>query len=434
MLTSGRVDTIDIYLRWHAMEQRSLFDDDIVESPILLPGGMEDRAQFDALRWVQQGNRRPRPPIGLSDEIGILLEANAVVAVGVSGGKDSIATGLAVHDHLNSIGHKGPRLLVHSDLGRVEWKDSLPACERLAERIGWELLTVRRQAGDMLARWESRWESNVKRYRDLESVSLILPWSTPSMRFCTSELKTAVICSALKKRYPDQHIINASGIRAQESSARAKQPVAKPQNRLAGKGMQGWDWAPIHAWKHEDVFSIIADNRLALHEAYTRYGVSRVSCAYCIMSSGADLLAAAGCADNHDLYRDMVALETRSSFAFQGARWLGDVAPALLSSEQRAAVAEAKQIAVRRQQAEAAIPEHLRFKDGWPESVPTADEANLLAGVRREVASLLRLDIGYTTGESVRERIAQLKEEGDLKRAAKAAAEAASARRLALAA
>jgi hypothetical protein len=52
----------------------------------------------------------------------------------------------------------------------------------------------------MLALWQGRWANNLTRYRDLLCVKLILPWSTPSMRFCTSELKTAVIASALKKR------------------------------------------------------------------------------------------------------------------------------------------------------------------------------------------------------------------------------------------
>jgi hypothetical protein len=38
----------------------------------------------------------------------------------------------------------------------------------------------------MVERWESRWESSVRRYAALETVTLVLPWSTPSMRFCTS--------------------------------------------------------------------------------------------------------------------------------------------------------------------------------------------------------------------------------------------------------
>lgn len=74
--------------------------------------------------------------VATTPEIDGLLNRNAVVAIGVSGGKDSVAVALAVGRHLDDIGHTGPRLLIHSDLGRVEWADSLPACERLAAKMG----------------------------------------------------------------------------------------------------------------------------------------------------------------------------------------------------------------------------------------------------------------------------------------------------------
>ena len=105
--------------------------------------------------------------VALTPDVESMLQHNCVVAVGVSGGKDSVACALAVERHLKSIGHTGPRLLIHADLGRVEWRDSLPSCERLADHIGWELVVVQRKAGDMLARWQGRWANNLVRYRDL---------------------------------------------------------------------------------------------------------------------------------------------------------------------------------------------------------------------------------------------------------------------------
>lgn len=54
--------------------------------------------------------------ISTTPDIDRLLSANAAVAVGVSGGQDSQACLLAVHEHLNSIGHTGPRICVHADL------------------------------------------------------------------------------------------------------------------------------------------------------------------------------------------------------------------------------------------------------------------------------------------------------------------------------
>jgi 3'-phosphoadenosine 5'-phosphosulfate sulfotransferase (PAPS reductase)/FAD synthetase len=295
-----------------------------------------------------------------------------------------------------------------ADLGRVEWKDSLPSCQRLAEHIGWELIVVKRRAGDMLARWQGRWANNVARYNDLSCVKIILPWSTPSMRFCTSELKVAVITSALKQRFPGQDIINVVGIRRQESTGRSRMPVCMPQAKLQRKNTAGVSWHPIIEWPVEDVLETIAASGLELHDAYRIHGASRVSCAYCIMSSLPDLRAAAGCADNADLYAQMVALEAESTFAFQGSRWLADIAPNLLSSELLERVAQAKQNAEIRQDIESVLPKHLLYTAGWPNAVPSTDEAELIADVRRRISELLGLSANFLTAESVRDRYAAL--------------------------
>jgi 3'-phosphoadenosine 5'-phosphosulfate sulfotransferase (PAPS reductase)/FAD synthetase len=346
--------------------------------------------------------------VSLPPDVVQLLANNCVVAIGVSGGKDSDACAVAVHRHLEQIGHTGPRVLVHADLGRVEWKDSLPGCERLAAVLGWELLVVRRRAGDMLARWQGRWANNVARYSELSCVKLILPWSTPAMRFCTSELKVDVITSALKKRFPKQNIINVAGIRRQESENRRRMPVSAPQAKLQRKGYAGLTWNAIIEWPVEDVLSTIQSAGLRLHEAYDVYGASRVSCAFCIMSSLPDLAAAISCADNHELYVRMVELEAESAFAFQGGRWLGDLAPHLLSTDLRERVAKGKLIAVERNAVEAELPKHLLYTAGWPSGMPTDDEADLIASVRQRVATLMGLNAGYLTAAQVKARYEEL--------------------------
>jgi 3'-phosphoadenosine 5'-phosphosulfate sulfotransferase (PAPS reductase)/FAD synthetase len=332
-----------------------------------------------------------------------LLAADAPVAIGVSGGKDSTALAFAAIAHLDAIGHRGPRVLIHSDLGRVEWRESLPLCERLAARLGLELLVVRREAGDMMDRWLTRWDNNLTRYRDLSCVKVILPWSTPSMRFCTSELKVAIICRALTKRFPGRTIVSASGIRRDESSARSKAPISHEQPKLTSKTHRttGLDWHPILHWTLGDVITSHEYLGFALHEAYTRYGMSRVSCAYCIMSNTADLKASTTCPDNADLYREMVDLEIASTFAFQGAKWLGDVAPHLLNEQQREALRLAKRRAEIREAIEARVPTHLLYTKGWPHVLPTQAEAVMLAEVRREVAGALGITVGYTTPEAI---------------------------------
>lgn len=55
--------------------------------------------------------------VALTPEVNELLARDCVVAVGVSGGKDSDACAIATHHHLNRIGHKGPRVLIQPILG-----------------------------------------------------------------------------------------------------------------------------------------------------------------------------------------------------------------------------------------------------------------------------------------------------------------------------
>ena len=348
-----------------------------------------------------------------TDDIESALAAHAPVAVGVSGGKDSQAAALAVAAHLDRVGHCGPRILVHSSLGVVEWLDSLPTCERLAEHLEWELVVLRRPAGDLLHRWEARWESCVKRYRDLSCTKLILPWSTPSLRFCSGEFKTHLISSALRKRFPNGPIVSASGVRAEESLARSRRPIANHNARLSRKkpGAIGIDWNPILLATKADVLSSIAEQGLALHQAYTEYGTSRVSCRFCIMSSISDLNAAASADESHDLYRKMCDLELRSSFSFQSGRWLSTIQPKLLGAGGATRIAASMAVSHSRQQAERRIPTALRFSSkGWPQSIPTLEEAHILASVRCEVSRLYEWELPFATAASVRDRIAQLYE------------------------
>lgn len=352
---------------------------------------------------------RDELPISTTPTIEALLAAGAPVAFGVSGGKDSDALALEGNAYLDRIGHQGPRVLIHSDLGSVEWADSLPQCERLAARLGLELIVVRRAAGGMMERWQTRWANNVERYAALECVKLILPWSTAAMRFCTSELKTAIICRELIRRFPGQTIISASGIRRQESAKRKLAPVAKEQPKLTSvtHGTRGYDWHPILDLTLDDVLAVHERRGFPLHEAYTRYGSSRVSCAFCILGSQADLSASASCEANADIYREMVDLEITSSFSFQEG-WLGDVAPQLLSDAARRGLERAKVVAAIREEAEACIPAHLLYTKGWPTVMPTKDEAALLCGVRQTVATAVGIDIRYTKPRELLARYAEL--------------------------
>lgn len=350
------------------------------------------------------GSKGKANAVALTPEVTALLDDNCVVAVGTSSGKDSDACAIAVNRHLNAIGHTGPRLLIHADLGAVEWGASLAGCQRLADHLGWELIVVRRKAGGLMERWESRWSGNVQRFEDLACVKLILPWSTPSLKFCTSELKVDPITAELKKRFPSQHILNVTGVRRQESSARSKMAVSAPVKKLQRKNAVGLSWNAIIDWPVEDVVYAIYEAGLELHEAYTRYGMSRVSCTYCMMSALADLQNSAACPDNRAIYIRMCRLEIISGFAFQGNRWLCDIAPHLLDEELRLQIPVAKAKATKRLEIEASIPSHMLFYKGWPSQVPTWNEAVVLGKVRSQMSDLMGFDARFTEPQDIIDR------------------------------
>lgn len=345
-------------------------------------------------------------------EIDELICGNAPVAIGVSGGKDSSAVAFATVDHLDRIGHEGQRLLIHSDLGVTEWRDSLPWCQRLAERLRLQLVVVRRAKGDMMDRWEQRWSDNIARYINLSCVQLILPWSTPAMRFCTSEMKTAVICRELSERFPGSEIVSVTGIRRDESKGRSQSPISKDQPKLVSKtrGTRGVDWHPIAHWSLDQTLQYLKSLDFPLHPAYVRWNMSRVSCVFCIMSAMADIRNAVLCGDNHELYRRMVALELQSTFAFQSNSWLADIAPELLSDTERRRIPFAKAAAMHREEIEKMIPRHLLYTKGWPTCIPTPAEAELLCGVRKQIGKLVSLPVKHTKPAALIERYRELYE------------------------
>jgi 3'-phosphoadenosine 5'-phosphosulfate sulfotransferase (PAPS reductase)/FAD synthetase len=344
-----------------------------------------------------------------------LLAADAPVVFAVSGGKDSIAGAIAMFRHLDVIGHRGPRKLIHADLGDedpafdVEWADSISTCERLAVFLGVELVIARRAAGGMMKRWLKRQENSIRRYANLECVKVILPWSTPSMRFCTSELKSAPMAARLVEMFPGTTIISACGVRRDESKNREDTATTAANPRLTSKKHRttGIDWNPIAAWSEDDVFAYVAAQGFEMHEAYTKWNMSRVSCRFCIMQNEDDMASSASNPDHHPLLANMAGLEIRSTFGFQGTKWLADRA-VQLGLVEGALVAKAKRRAEQRRLIEARIPKHLLYTKGWPTVMPTLEEAMLLSEVRKSVAALLGIEIKYAEPEAILARYAEL--------------------------
>lgn len=347
------------------------------------------------------------PPIAIDETIRTALRPETIVAFSMSGGKDSGAAALAVTRHLDSIGHPtSNRIAIHADLGSIEWPQTPQFVASTADQLRLPLTVVRRPQGGLIHRWNDRFERALQRYANLETFHLIGPWSSPSLRFCTADTKVQPISRELKRRFPGKTVISVIGIRRQESSARAKAPVSKlaPTTR---KGPRIVDWNPIIDWTTDDVFASHARARLPLHDAYSRFSLTRLSCAYCIMQSRADTLRSAQSGCNSQSLDRLVKLELRSTFPFQPSRWLSDET---LGSHPYTpdAIALAKQARQRRLQLETQLPTDLRYQKGWPPRIPTTDEARAILAARTEILAQHGLHSAYRTVSTVRDRFAEL--------------------------
>lgn len=130
---------------------------------------------------------------------------------------------------------------------------------------------------------------------------------SPTRRQCTSDLKRGPIERTVR-RFGVKRIVNCMGMRAAESSSRAKLAEWKFSARNSKAGRDWHDWLPIHQWSTEEVFQMIALAGQTPHWAYAA-GMTRLSCCFCIMASRADLRRAAEL--NPALYRRYVDLERR---------------------------------------------------------------------------------------------------------------------------
>lgn len=350
--------------------------------------------------------------VEMPGEIEQAVRAGAVVSFSVSGGKDGATAALELSPLLDAMGHpKSKRVVVQADLGSIEWAASIAAGRLLADRLGIEHVLVKRAAGGMLERWAQRWRNGVARYESLSVVNIIAPWSSAKLRFCTSELKAAPIASELRRRFRGETIISVMGIRAEESPTRAHMPIASTDALLYGQrdGTRGFKYFPAFHYTLDDVRETHRAHGFPMHESYTTFGASRVSCSMCIFSALGDLKAALLDDRNHPTYRTIVDLEIASAFSFQPGRWAADVRPDLLSNEQRAAVLRAKHLASVRRDLEARIPADLRYdKRGWPTRIPTHAEAAQIALIRWELNERYGFAQTYSTAYAVRDRFTEL--------------------------
>lgn len=321
-----------------------------------------------------------------------LVIKGAWVAYSVSGGKDSSAAIAATMPLLDQAGHpREKRFLLHADLGRSEWKSTHPHVEELARHFDLPLHIVRHTTHDMVSRWNRRGELGRERWARGETVNLIGPWSSASLRWCTSEMKIHVM--SRHKKSLDEPVISVLGIRRDESRGRAATPFCSVDTGMKRyKRDDCLSWNPIADWSSQDVFRIHEDQDIPLHEAYGM-GSTRLSCNFCVLASMNDLSIAALQEQNLETYLTLVGMEVQYGFSFQPARWLADVRPQALPQEMHKEIEKAKRQAETRRALEASYPDAYRRRkmdelsmQDWNEIVRIRTEMSSIVGITDYIA------------------------------------------------
>ena len=225
-----------------------------------------------------------------------LIDDGAIFYVSHSGGKDS----QAMYAHLVERIPADQIVVVHSDLGEIEWEG---VKDHISANIFHDLNVVQAKKTffDMV-------RHRAKTRPDVPS------FPSSSQRQCTSDLKRNPIQTFIRrdlKARGSTLAVNCMGLRAEESSARAKRPVWAMNKALSTAGRLVWDWNPIHCWTTAQVFAAIAD---AGQEPFWAYeaGNERLSCVFCILGSCNDLRN--GRKHRPELYAKYVEIEQETGW------------------------------------------------------------------------------------------------------------------------
>ena len=234
--------------------------------------------------------KRERPKIldlKVRRKIRNLINQGALFIINHSGGKDSQAmTAL-----LTQIVPKEQIYFIHAHLPEVEWSGTM---EHIEATIG-DLPLAIVQAGKTF----------------FEMIFHRKKWPSPQYRQCTSDLKRGPIEKGIRHELKRRGLllaVNCMGMRAEESSNRAKLETFKLNKQNSRAGRQWYDWLPIHDLLEDEVFQVIKEAGQEAHWAY-KEGMSRLSCCFCIMASTSDLKTATRL--NPDLYERYVKAERK---------------------------------------------------------------------------------------------------------------------------
>lgn len=221
-------------------------------------------------------------------EIHKLIEEGAIFYCSHSGGKDSQAMYALLRDLIPS----EQLVVVHSDLGEVEW----PGVQEHIYKYTNSHVNIVRANKTFLEMVENRGK-----------------WPSAAYRQCTSDLKRGPIFKFIRndlKKRKATIAVNCMGLRAQESPARSKKEPFEYNHQESCNGRvvrHVYNWLPIFYLTTHEVFETI---RTAGEEPFWAYEKNeRLSCVFCIMGCVNDLRH--GAEQNPHLYKRYVELEKK---------------------------------------------------------------------------------------------------------------------------
>lgn len=245
-----------------------------------------------------------QPRLFLVDDTPVLSTYD-IILVNSSGGKDSQAALDVVVEAADEAGIRARVVVVHADLGRVEWPGTRELAEQHARHYGLRFEVVRnRNWDDLLAQVRARGM-----------------WPDAAARYCTSGFKRDQVKRVMTRLVDEldldrpARILNVLGMRAEESPARAKLLPFVQDAAASTKTTRHVDrWLPILEFTASDVWDRIALAGTTPHWAY-RAGMPRLSCSFCVLASRSALVRAAQL--RPDLAAELVEIEAEIGHRFK---------------------------------------------------------------------------------------------------------------------
>ncbi|MGA4995923.1 phosphoadenosine phosphosulfate reductase family protein [Nonomuraea bangladeshensis] len=270
------------------------------------------------------------------------LHAYDLIVINSSAGKDSMALLAYVAKLIKEQGYTGRVVVQHNDLGTtpsgqpIEWPGVAALAREHADQYGFEFHVRTRELGGL-------WHQLVHERRN---------WPSSSARWCTSDQKTSQgmkLVTELVTELREQlgitdrpiQVLYALGIRGEESERRASMDVLAVDHSHSSGNRTIHRWHPIRDWTWKQVWDQIKEAGLRPHAAYS-WGMTRLSCSFCVLASTEDLLIAA--TRRPELHAELAQVEQQIGHSFKQDLSLAEMRAALDAAElEAAAPADAEQ-------------------------------------------------------------------------------------------